>query len=189
MDGPGAELGLVTVFPESLAPDYSLFHTIGTIACLVVLGFALRVFLEANYEPYRRPASANARPVLEYGEEDVREDLIKLRRLYMSRNLVDYRVNYSGPESRVFNYYSKRLAPEMCSDVSELHLSSRQPAEEFRVAAGCAAGQSGFQPVLIVVWQNLSARINVQGLDGGETIVLFPLFEHSARLQNNMAGL
>jgi hypothetical protein len=158
-DDPGSVWGAVTVFPEralDLAPGFGLlaFLTAG------LLGLAAWAWEAAGARP--EPPSVAPSPVHGYGGADLRADLEALKLDLAGYAAINRHIDFSGRESRLFNYSLARLAPESCREINALRLWSTRTTDGFQAEGICLENGSP-TPLLMVDWRTETTLISLPG--------------------------
>ncbi|MDR1045577.1 MAG: zinc-ribbon domain-containing protein [Candidatus Adiutrix sp.] len=152
-------------------PNYRLQALICSMVVLIAVTAAFLV-LKDNRPPGRLASPPTLAPEKAYGREQVRTDLIYLRREIMRRTSLSRSVNYSGAESRIFKYFIQDLNPETCREISALELSSERPASHFEMRPTCL-NHDHPEPGLLIRWLGSSVEISSPPRS---RILNFPIF-------------
>lgn len=123
------EPGMVMVYPEPAIPESVFRAASAAMLCLPLLA----IFLIFSFSGSRLAKPAAARPEPEIttvgmlndyeSEAMIRQDLSNLRRDQLMRRRSLYGVGHNGPETRVFQYFMHRLAPNVCAGVRYIQVS------------------------------------------------------------------
>lgn len=124
-------------------PDYRLYTSIAVLASLVLGAAVFFGFRDVGETGAPNP-SGLSHPPLEslYSPEDLRKDLLYLRRDNIDRNPFDREINYSGAESRVYKHFVHQMEPLSCGEISQIQLQSSQPSRYLDVLATCLDGRT-----------------------------------------------
>jgi hypothetical protein len=165
----------ITVFPERAASP-AFYSALAGFLLLLPLAAVAVAFSRVDIPP--PPAPKYGQPLLAAIDPKtrnlVRNELIGLRREFMNRRPFSSGVNYSGPESRIFNYFMEILAPEACGGISYLKIESSAPRQGFTATGTCTDDENAFLK-LDITWPNRHAVAQIQGYAGQEEIELFPI--------------
>ena len=159
LDGPFDATGLV-VFPDPEVFYTPYFIVLGFIVA-GLLGFFIQAFNSAPI-PAPLPPPPPRPSVTEYGEEAFRADLTTLRRQLANKVRTNRRIEFSGPESRVFKFALARLAPNECQEIIRIRLWSGQLLEGFQAEADCLE-RGRRTPRLTVRWATDPVQVSLAG--------------------------
>jgi hypothetical protein len=96
----------------------------------------------------------------DYNQSLLSADLLTLKRDLHDFSRADKQIDFSGHESRVYNYLASLLSEESCRDVSGLHIYSENTSLGFKAQGVCLeAGKKA--AVINVAWLGTKARIEV----------------------------
>jgi hypothetical protein len=98
---------------------------------------------------------------LDYGRDVLLSDFLALRRDLLRVRHVDRDINYRGRESRIFKYYAPLLAPDLCQEITQIHLWSTRTVDGFKMEGACADPRES-PATLEVRWDLQSANISVK---------------------------
>jgi hypothetical protein len=154
-----AILDALPVLPED-PPRTKIFLGV-TIALVVLLLGALGWVFNASVAPTAEPQPIVATAPLDYGKDVLLYDFQALRRDLLRLRHVDRDINYKGRESRIFKYYVPLLAPDLCQEITQIHLWSSRTQEGFKMEGACADPRAN-PAVLEVRWDLQSANISVK---------------------------
>lgn len=167
------DLSYITVYPapaRSFTPYLVVLLLLAASAVMLPLLFFNSAGERAVItQPSPRPAGA----VKAYGEVELREDLLTLRRRFRRQANLNYHVDHSGAESRMYKYLLARLTPGQCQEIRRIQFNSSRPDQGFTAEAACL--ESGFaSPLLHVQWRQGQAVIRFEGSDERMTLEMFP---------------
>jgi hypothetical protein len=165
----------VTIFPQPASSAAAYAATGGLVLALIVLANLLIFRVSVPHRsPPPPPAPAKAR--LNDGQSLalIRQDLIDLKRRFVTRRFVMAEVDHSGSESRVFKYFRDLLVPEDdCPGLARLGIKAADPARGFRVEAVCLNRDGRIMDsglVMTVEWTPRSAVAGFSGYPGSAEI-------------------
>lgn len=155
-------------------PNYRLYVGVSIFLLLICAIWVINLFLQTSgpKEPL-----AQARPLTSalYDHENLRNDLITLRKRSAALHRVSWRIEASGAETRIFNYMMDALAHGVCPDISELEIKSDQPSESIEMQARCEGyGSDLLSPVIMIIWNGRSVTARISDRREGMEIELFP---------------
>ncbi len=166
-------LEVVTVFPDPEAhyPAYGLGLILAGLIFLSAVIYLVYSAQSRSVEAARPQATAFIpKP---YGMEEVRGDLLLMRRETVNRMTYERLVEHSGRESRMFKYFLANLAPGSCQEITSLTLRSKRPLEGFQAQGICLAG-NGKTPELSVRWQGRTAVATMGDESEQIEVLLYP---------------
>jgi hypothetical protein len=119
------------------------------------------------------PAAPEAGQSPAYSREVLVRDLLSLRRSLRMMKKDKREVNYSGFESRIYNYFSQELGKNFCQDIHTLSLYSEDRIKGLTLEGHCLdPGLTAAQ--LKVEWRGDTAEVSVAGRDEVREISLRP---------------
>jgi hypothetical protein len=153
-------LDALPVLPED--PPRTKFFLGLTIALVIfLLGAIAYIFVSSGAPPLENQSYASVAP-LDYGKDVLLFDFMALRRDLLRLRHVDRIIDYRGRESRIYKYYVPILAPELCQEITEIHLWSPRTQDGFKMEATCVDPRE-VTAILEVRWDLQSAKVNIQG--------------------------
>lgn len=158
------EPDLIIVYPEPALPDYAYRAASAAMLCLPLL-VAFLLFSTTNsrlnqVEPPPAPVNTAVDRLNDReNPESIRADLLNIKRDHAFRRRAVYGIGYSGPESRVFNYFMNRLAPEACDGVSYLQITVPGGGGQGFRATGICLAPEGRRLEMRVDWIDQGSRI------------------------------
>lgn len=163
---PGYEPGQVIVYPEPALPG-SVYQAASVVMLCLPLLAVFFLFSSANTR-LNRPAAPPPAPVSTAVErlndqenpELIRKDLVSIKRDHLMRRRNLYGMGYSGPESRVFNYFMNRLAPGVCDGVHYLQVSVPMGGVSGFSMTGLCLAPEGRRLEMRVKWSDQGGRIS-----------------------------
>lgn len=164
---------LIVVYPEPALPDYVYRAASAAMLCLPLL-VAFLLFSSTNSRLNRdEPPPALVNTAVDRlndreNPELIRTDLLNIKRDHALRRRPVYGIGYSGPESRVFNYFMNRLAPGACDGISYLQITvPGEGGRGFRATGFCLAPE-GRRLDMMVDWIDQGSRITFPYTDRSE---------------------
>jgi len=152
------EPSLIIVYPEPAVPD-SVYKAVSVLMLCLPLVAVIWLFSSTNTRLNRGPETppASAATIVEQlnerdSPERIRTDLLAIKRDHMIRRRGFYGVGFSGPESRVFNYFMTRLAPGVCDGVRYLQINAPQSGAAGFTVTGLCLAPEGRRLVMRVDW-------------------------------------
>jgi hypothetical protein len=163
-------LDAIPVLPETArGAKIFLGVTVALVAALLVgLVYLFRGAVAPPLDPLPPVPPQNA----EYGNDFLLPDILALRKDLLRLRHVDRYIDYRGRESRVYKYFIPHLAPDLCQDVTQLHMWSPRTSEGFKLSGECVSPTEK-APTLDVRWDVRAANIRVEG--DSEKVVELPL--------------
>lgn len=166
----------VTIFPEPVISP-AIYRTFGLALLSLPLLFLIMAFMVKS-EPAATPdleiekfkASLNDDKNIKL----IQSDLVTIRRNMSKRPIVNSTVTQTGSESRVFNFFSERLAPGICKSITRLEITSNQPIKGFEATGVCSEGASR-RLKMLVTWTDKTAVVKIQGYPEHEEMELYPI--------------
>jgi len=175
---PDFDPSLITVYPElQQAPRLRMFFCV--LFLIIPVIFTIVFFSISSKIPLEDPRSPTDSSSLYIPDIDpkavIRGDLLSLRQKMMRRGRFSSGVNYTGPESRVFNYYMEQLVPGLCTQgISYIEIKSLSASTGFSATATCLE-HFDKKIEMKVHWPGRKATISFPGLTHNEAEVeLFP---------------
>ncbi len=170
--GPEPE---VLVFPEAtLSPRACLALGLALLALPLIL---IGVFFKSasSWRPAPPPPTTQVAVIDETKRiAYLKGDLLQLRNRMMRWRRLQYSVEYTGSESRVFKHYAARLLPpSVCGDITRLELRSERPSRGFTATATCLDRRHGLVDMEIG-WVGRGAVISFPAYRVTEEVELFP---------------
>ena len=178
---PPFDPGLITVYPRP-ALSASIYRGLGFLLLGLPVAGIIALFLSASRQPPAdgppapQPVTALSRVNTQGNEESIRKDLITVRRDLANKRRQVVNINYSGPESRVFNYFMGRLVPEICSGIYQLELTPLDSLAGF-TAKGLCLEPEGRELKMRVDWAGRYGIITFPDYREIEEVELYPLPE------------
>ena len=184
ISGDSAWAEEVTIFPEPApSPDFYMGIGIALLTLpLIVMGILfVKAGPDVNAQPLSQPSVFKA--VLNDEENPllIRSDLLEMRRNILSRVNYSKEVYNAGIETRIFSYFSVRMAPNVCPDLRYLELSAPKPGRGFELTGICRNGILD-KLKMEVSWTGRTAIVRFPGISPHqEEIELFPLDRWAAQ--------
>lgn len=168
---------LIIVYPEPAPPDYVYRVASAAMLCLPLL-VAFLLFSSTNsrlnrVEPPPAPVNTAVDRLNDRDNpESIRTDLMNIKRDHVLRRRTVYGIGYSGPESRVFNYFMNRLAPEACDGISYLKITVPDGGGRGFRATGFCLTPEGRRLDMRVDWIGQGSRITFPYTNRSEDFTL-----------------
>lgn len=186
LDGP-AGLDVITVFPAPIVPYAEFAMLLGLLAVVAVL-VIIRAFWVSGEKAVITVSSPQAvGQVSAYDEEQMIKDLTAMRRNMFHKGSVFYTVDYTGLESRIFNYLMRTMAPGVCPGISRLEIRALRPRDGYTVIGTCLDARWGKQEIA-VRWVDRSAAVSIPDRATEKMYLLFPPSIGSASVQMEEAA-
>lgn len=173
-EAPPLEPGLATVYPRAAASENLRLAVSCFLLALPLLAMAcifqtVSAASRAQAPPQAVPLAAVARLNDNSNRELIREDLMGIRRYLVNRQgrAVSQKIDYSGPEVRVFKYFLSNLLPEVCSGIHYLELEPSPSSSGFSAFGHCLEADERIVEMR-VEWQ------------GSRALISFPLFRQAS---------
>lgn len=177
---PDYEPGLITVYPEPVIPGYIYQAASVVMLCLpLVVVFLLFNSADAGLSRSAPRSEVVSATVVQLNEranpEMIRQDLVGIKRDHVARRRNAYGVDYSSPESRVFNYFMERLAPDVCSGIHYLEISTSIGSDSPGfTATGLCLEPEGRRLQMKVDWVGPNSRVSFPYNQSAENFSLHP---------------
>jgi hypothetical protein len=153
-------LDAIPVIPDS--PPRTRVYTAVTVFSVALVLVALGLIFHHSGAAEVQPPPDGTPPPLDYGQDMLLFDMMGLRGDILRLRHVDRTINYRGRESRIYKYFVSNLAPDLCQDITNLHLWSPRTAEGFKMVATCLDAKKE-AATLVVNWDVGTATIKVAG--------------------------
>jgi hypothetical protein len=153
-------LDAIPVIPEP-PPKTKLYAAITILFVLAAL-VALGIVFNRSGAPAAQPQAAETPAPPEYGEHLLLSDMMSLRKDILKLRHVDRDISYRGRESRIYKYFVTSLAPDLCQDITQIHLWSPRTSLGFKMRGTCLDPTKSVA-VLEVDWNFQAAKISVSG--------------------------
>jgi hypothetical protein len=126
------------LWPETLPRRKGLGAALIVLAVSGLLYGLVRLYGEAaGSTAGQRPDPPAQVAASSYGDEELRVDLRYLRRRLSNYVRHARRIDFSGPESRVFKFLQAELFPQGCSEIVSLDLATENAADGFALKSTC----------------------------------------------------
>jgi hypothetical protein len=128
-------LDAIPVIPEppKRIKIYTAITTVLVIAMLAALGI---IFKYSVAPPYQTQA-AETPPPPDYGQDILLNDIVALRKDLLRLRHVDRTIEYRGRESRIYKYFVANLAPDLCQEITDIHIWSPSTYQGIKMRATC----------------------------------------------------
>jgi hypothetical protein len=151
-------LDAIPVIPEP--PTRAKLYTSITIFLVVAMLVALGVVFWNAVAPPVQTQAAETPPPPDYGKDMLLPDIMALRKDILRLRHVDRNINYTGPESRIYKYFVNNLAPDLCQEITGIHIWSPRTSEGFKMKGTCLDPNQD-PAILEVNWNIQLAQITV----------------------------
>ncbi|MDR1487379.1 MAG: zinc-ribbon domain-containing protein [Deltaproteobacteria bacterium] len=159
-EDPSSILELLPVVEGKRSKKSLVLGAVGVLIGLFLMALAL-IFHQAKAPP-PAPVPDHQQPVASYSEQQLSEDLISIRKEMTRLGKVNMLVAYKGRESRFIKYYLNFLAPEMCQDITSIHIKSNRTSEGFKAQTFCA-DPSQKSAVVDIAWKGNDIAVSIDG--------------------------
>lgn len=172
----------ITIFPEP-APSPLLYQIIGGALLLLPI-ILISAFFFGQDEPSSGDSAETVAAVTHSFNDDrnedlIRSDMIKVRQAMVrqKRLILSGKDSNSGSESRVFRYFSERLVPGACEEISFLRIENIESVDGYSFLATCN-GSTGIIK-MNVTWNKRMATVGFPGFKVWEEMEVYPLLPMS----------
>ncbi|MDR2404956.1 MAG: hypothetical protein LBE27_01120 [Deltaproteobacteria bacterium] len=153
-------LDAIPVIPEP--PQRAKIFLVITALLVVAMLLALGIIFKYSVAPPVQTQAAETPPPPDYGKDILLYDLMSLRKDILKLRHVDRTINYRGRESRIYKYFVSNLAPDLCQDITNIHIWSPQTSQGFKMSASCLSPTLE-AATLEVDWNINAAKISIPG--------------------------
>jgi hypothetical protein len=144
-------------------------HAIGALAGVALVSFLAIGFIMASPAPSQTPPP-KAQRALDYAASLLAGDLRSLKNQMAKTKLFREKIEFRGPESRVYKYFSQSLGDEYCQDLSALNVRSDNTHKGF-LATGVCLDEKSAAAQLSVAWTGDKAKVSLLDKNGGARVI------------------
>ena len=192
-DYPPVDFSAITLYPEYVSSPVARQVVTGIL--LVAPLLVMAVIFHSSSQVGAQPMVASTLLIKMNDDANIdliRRDLRNMRRyLQKYKNSVNMEIDYSGPESRIFNYFMDKMVPGVCegNGITLLHLAANPASNGFKATGTCAGSKR--QVEMQVTWQERLARISFTNFpkQGYEDIEIYPIASRHAAFKNQAGGV
>jgi hypothetical protein len=153
-------LDAIPVIPEP--PVRTRIYTGITIVLVVALLVALGVIFQHSVAPMDQPQTDEGPPPLDYAKDILLSDFTAMRSDVLRLRHVNKTISYRGRESRIYKYFVGNLAPDLCQEITEVHLWSPRTSQGLKMGATCL-DRNQETATLDIIWNIQLAKLSVVG--------------------------
>lgn len=171
------DFSALTVYPEFVSYPVARQVVTGILLATPLVVMAVIFYAGSNVKPQPlAPSTTLVKMQDKSNTELVKNDLRSLRKHMQRRqNVVRMRIDSSGPEARIFNYFMERMVPGVCEGegISSLRIAA-DSSKGFSALGTCTSNSKELE--MNVVWTMNTAKVSFTGYpaQGTEEIDLFP---------------